>query len=174
MVLSALVVFAIALEVFLFLGKDYLLNARRRNALEASLRQAYADLQAAQKRLEEGRAALIAAIEDADGQRSQMRDADRAFAESHKVMPTLIHTLGHPGSGLRFRAPMAKELPAAPEPSQEVIWGCTNVVEVWAETADAARALAARQFAPKRGYAAGALTEVESRAVLPPPQEAAA
>lgn len=43
MILSAIFVVTIALEAFLFIGKDYVLNTHRRVALEASLRQTYAD-----------------------------------------------------------------------------------------------------------------------------------
>ena len=57
MIASALFVFAVALELFLFLGKDALLKTRRRDALEASLRQTYADLKEARQRIEARRAA---------------------------------------------------------------------------------------------------------------------
>ena len=167
MILSALFVFAVALELFLFLGKDYLLDTRRRAALEASLRQRYVDLQEAKKRIEVERAGLIAAIDEADRQRAALYEADKAFARSQKVMPSLIHTLGERNSGLRFRAPLTKQLPATPETSQKLIWSCQNFIDVWASDAYAARHTAEKQFHVKQDYDVGEF-------VAMPPQAPAA
>jgi hypothetical protein len=121
MILSALFAVSIALEVFLFIGNDYVLNTRRRVALEGSLRQAYTDLREAKTRIERRRADLIAAIDDADGQASDLREAAKAFETARRVLPTLIHTVGQIEAGLQFRAPMSKQLPAITEPAQKLL-----------------------------------------------------
>lgn len=167
MVLSVLFLFAVAVELFLLLGKDHLLDTRRRTALEASLRQAYTDLQEAKTRIAAQRAAVLAAIEEDERQRADRHEADRAFAAAQKIMPTLVHTLGERNTGLRFRAPLSKVLPATPEPSQKLIWSCKNFVDVWAGDAAGARAVAERQFQIKQDYDVGTFTAM-------PPAEAEA
>jgi hypothetical protein len=162
MLLSALFIIAAALELFLFLGKDYLLDTRRRAALEASLRQSYVDLQEAKKRIEVERAVLIAAIDEADRQRAALSEADEAFARSQKIMPSLIHTLGERNSGIRFRAPLSKQLPPTPEASQKLIWSCRNFVDVWASDLHAARQTAEKQFRTKLDYDVGEFTPMAS------------
>lgn len=155
MILSALCLFAAVVEIFLFVGKDYLLDTRRRAALESSLRQAYADLQEAKSRIAAKREVLLAAIDDAERQRVDLHEADKAFARSQKIMPTLIHTLGDPNTGMRFRAPIAKMLPATPDRSQQVIWQCNNFVDVWAHDVQSARQMVDAQFRVKHDYDVG-------------------
>lgn len=167
MFLSALFIVAVAVELFLFLGKDYLLDTRRRAALEASLRQSYVDLQEAKKRIEVERAGLIAAIDEADRQRAALSEADQAFVRSQKIMPNLIHTLGERNSGIRFRAPLVKHLPATPEPSQKLIWSCPNFVDVWASDVHAARQTAEKQFRAKQDYDVGEFVAMPSPAPEP-------
>ena len=162
MLLSALFIVAVAVEVFLVLGKDYLLDTRRRAALEASLRQSYIDLQEAKRRIEGERAALIAAIDEADRQRAALNEADEAFARSQKVLPNLIHVLGERNSGIRFRAALAKHLPATPEASQKLIWSCRNFVDVWAGDVHTARQTAEKQFHVKQDYDVGEFVAMPS------------
>jgi hypothetical protein len=162
MLLSALFIVAVAVEVFLFAGKDYVLDTRRRAALEASLRQSYVDLQEAKKRIEAERAALIAAIDEADRQRAALNEADKAFARSQKIMPSLIHVLGERNSGVRFRAPLAKHLPATPEASQKLIWSCRNYLDVWAGDVHTARQTAEKQFHTKQDYDVGEFVAMPS------------
>ena len=158
MVLSLLIVCVLAAELLLFFGRDTLLGTRRRAALEAALRQSYADLQEAKKRIDAARAGLLQAIEHAEGERARRADADRAFKQSQKILPNLIHTLGESGTGTRFRAPLAKQLPANPEPSQELVWSCRNFIEVWAGDTETARQTAARQFSATHHYSVGEFT----------------
>lgn len=173
MILSALFVGSLALEVFLFIGKDYVLNTRRRVALEGSLRQAYTDLQEAKKRIETRRADLIAAIDDADRQLSDLREAAKAFETSRTVLPTLIHAVGRMEAGVQFRAPISKQLPAAPEPAQKLIWTCKNFIDVWAVDSDDARRLAMEQFPFKQGYDVGDFAAVATEAPVSRQEEAA-
>jgi len=155
MVFSVLFVCLVAAEVLLFLGKDYLLGTRGRAALETALRQSYAELQDARRRLEGARAALVAAANEAENRRAQLQEADRAFQQSQKVVPTLIHTIGDRNERLRFRAPLAKRLPPDAEPGQKLVWSCHNFVDAWAGDIDTARQMAARQFQAKHGYTVG-------------------
>ncbi|HEX9462494.1 MAG TPA: hypothetical protein VGB82_07830 [Alphaproteobacteria bacterium] len=164
MILSALFVVSVALEVFLFIGKDYVLNTRRRVALEATLRQTYADLQESKKRIAARRAGLIAAIDDAEQQLSDLREADKAFESSRKVFPTLIHMVGETDIGVHFRAPVSKQLPAAPDASQRIIWTCKNFIDVWAYDSEEARRTVAKQFQFEQGYDVGELVAVETQA----------
>ncbi|HTY66807.1 MAG TPA: hypothetical protein VMH36_09155 [Alphaproteobacteria bacterium] len=168
MILGALFIVAVAVELFLFLGKDYLLDTRRRAALEASLRQSYIDLQEAKRRIEVERAGLIAAIDEADRQRAALSEADAAFARSQKIMPDLIHTLGERNSGIRFRAPLTKQLPATPEASQKLMWSCRNFLDVWASDANAARQTAEKQFQAKQDYEIGEFAAMPSAPVFEP------
>lgn len=173
MILSALLLFAAAVEVFLLLGKDHLLDTRRRAALETSLQQAYTDLQEAKKRVEAKRAALLAKVEEVERRRAELQAADRAFAAAQKVMPTLVHTLGEQNAGIRFRAPLSKELPATPEAAQKLIWSCNNVVDVWAGDAAAARDMAEKQFRAKQDYNVGEFTAMPADAPAPIEEKAA-
>lgn len=157
MIAGALFAFAVALELFLLLGKDALLKTRRRDALEASLRQTYTDLKEARQRIEARRTALLAAVDDAERQRGELAEADKAFARSQKTSPTLVHSVGEHGTGVRFRAAISKHLEATAEPSLKLIWGCQNFVDVWASDIDAARAVAAAQLPAKHGYVVGEL-----------------
>ena len=162
MILSLLFVCVLAVELFLSFGKDYLLGTRRRAALETALRQSYADLQEMKKRLDAARGDLLRTIEYAEGERAHRLEADRAFKQSQKILPNLIHTLGEHGAGTRFRAPLAKQLPEKPEPSQELVWACKNFVDVWASDMEAAREIAVRQFPAKRHYQVGEFVAVTS------------
>lgn len=155
MILTALFILAVALELFLFVGKDSLLKTRRRGALEASLRQTHDDLKEAQKRVEARRAALLAAVDQAERQRAELAEADKAFARTQKTPATLVHTIGEPGSGIRFRAALSKQLTETAEQSSKLIWDCTNFVDVWATSIEIARDLAAAQFPSKNDYRLG-------------------
>ncbi len=155
--LIALIIFGAALEAFLSFGKGYLLGTRQNAALDESIKGAQADLLASKKKIDERRAALKAAADDADRARGEMQEADKLFAESQKVIPTLVHVIGMPYSGMRFRASVSKDLPPSPVRSQKMIWGCNNFVEVWADDLGAAAALAAKQFQEKQGYKVGEL-----------------
>lgn len=165
MILSVLFALAVAAELFLFVGKDYLLNKRRHMAIEASVRQVYVDLKESETRIEARRAALLAAVNAADARLANMIEADKSFATSHKVMPVLVHTVGDVGAGLRFRASLSKELPATPEASQQLIWRCKNLVEVWAADIGSARDLASKQFRDGQGYDIGEFIAVDSRSI---------
>ena len=155
MVFSALFLCVAAVECFFLLGQDYLLGTRQRAALETALRQSYIDLQTTRKRLESARAVLVAAIDEAEKQRAQLQDAERAFQQSQKILPNLIHTLGTRGDGMRFRAAISKRLPPKPEPAQGLLWSCQNFLDVWAGDIETARQMAARQFPGKQQYAIG-------------------
>jgi len=178
MVFSALLLCVVAVECFFLLGQDYLLGTRRRAALEAALRQSYVDLQTMRKRLESARAVLVAAIDEVEKQRAQLQDADRAFQQSQKILPNLIHTLGTPGDGMRFRAAIGKRLPPQPEAAQGLLWSCQNFVDVWAGDIETARQMATRQFPAKQQYVIGefAATSPKRATEAPPPprQEKAA
>lgn len=163
MILSALLLFAVAVEVFLFVGKDHLLDTRRRAALEATLRQAYTDLQEAKTRIAAKRADLLKAVEEGERQRAALQDATRAFAVSQKITPTLIHTLGERNAGVRFRAPLTKHLPATPEDAQKLVWSCKNFVDVWAGDAATAHQMAEKQFQVKQDYDVGEFTAMPSQ-----------
>ncbi len=173
MILSAAFLVSIALEVLLFVGQDYLLDTRRRVALEASVRQAYADLQESKKRIDIRRADLIAAMDDAEERRSNLQAANKAFDESRKVVPVLIHTIGQIDGGIHFRAPISKELPAKPDQSQQLIWTCNNFVDVGADDGADAQSLVAKQFEFKQGYDVGEFAALEPQAPAPRQETAA-
>ena len=153
--LMGLVGLAVALEILLNFGREFLLGTRRQAALDAQIQQAQADLRVSQQRIEERRKALRAAADDADHQRAALKAADQAFAESQKVTQSLVHVVGQPLSGTRFRAPITKDLPPTPDRSQKMIWSCNNFIEVWAADIDEAKALLAKQFQEKQGYKVG-------------------
>ncbi|MBV8538102.1 MAG: hypothetical protein JO128_21075, partial [Alphaproteobacteria bacterium] len=73
----------------------------------------------------------------------------------------------------RYRASLAKTLPADAETAQLAIWGCTNFVDVWAGDVAAARSLAARQLPAKRGYVLGEFIEIQAPAEVAPQKAAA-
>jgi hypothetical protein len=156
--LVALIAFGVVLEIFLNFGKDLLLGRRQQEKLDTSIQQAQEDLRASKQKIEDRRAALKAAVEEAERQRGVLQAAEKAFQESQKVVPVLIHVIGLPHSGMRFRAPVSKELPLKPDPSQKMIWSCKNFIEVWGEDEAAARTAIAKQFQEKQGYKIGEMT----------------
>lgn len=170
--LVALIAFGVVLEAFLIFGKEFLLGTRQQEKLEASLQEAQQDLRASKQKIDDRRAALKAAIQEAEHQRGVLKAADQAFQESQKIVPVLVHTIGIPYSGMRFRAPISKELPLKPDASQKMIWTCKNFLEVWADDEAAAKAAVAKQFQEKQGYKVGELTAVTPEA--PPLPEVAA
>lgn len=173
MLLSVVFVLAVALEVFLFVGKDYLLKTRRRSALEASLRQTYADLTEAKKRVDGKRAALLAVVDEVERQRAQLAEVDKAFANSQKQTPTLTYALGETGAGTRFRAEISKELSADAEAAQKLAWSCKNFVDVWASDVETAQRLAASQFPGKHGYAISEFVAMPPQALSSAEEQAA-
>src|SRR5579883_2406180 len=108
--LVILVLCGIALEVLLNFGKHLLLGTRKHEALEEQIQKAQEDLRVSQKKIEERRATLRAAVEDADRTKADLQAAEKAFQESQKVVPTLVHVIGMPYSGARFRAMVTKDL----------------------------------------------------------------
>ena len=174
MIFSVLFVCLVAAELLLFLGKDRLLGTRGRAALETALRQSYADLKEVRRRLEGARAALTDAVGEAEEKRAQLREADHAFEQSQKVVPTLIHTIGDRNDRLCFRAPLAKRLPPEAERGQKLVWSCTNFVDVWANDIETARQMAARQFQTKHGYSIGEFVAFPRDGAASEPEKAAA
>lgn len=156
--LVALIAFGVVLEALLMFGKELLLGTRQQEKLDSSIQEAQQDLRASQQKIEDRRAALKAAVQDAERQRGVLQAAEKEFQESQKIVPVLVHTIGIPYSGMRFRAPVSKELPLKPDPSQTMIWTCKNFIEVWADDEAAARAAVAKQFQEKQGYKVGELT----------------
>ncbi len=171
--LVILVLCGIALEVLLNFGKHLLLGTRKHEALEEQIQKAQEDLRVSQKKIEERRATLRAAVEDADRTKADLQAAEKAFQESQKVVPTLVHVIGMPYSGARFRAMVTKDLPAKPDRSQQRIWACKNFIEVWADDANAAKVAIAKQFQEKQGYKVSDLTECAPEAPRPVPGVAA-
>ena len=156
--LVALIAFGVVLEAVLIFGKEFLLGTRQQEKLDASIQEAQQDLRVSQQKIDDRRATLKAALREADHQRGVLQAADKQFQESQKVVPVLVHTIGTPYSGACFRAPVSKELPPKPAPSQTMIWSCKNFIEVWADDEAAARAALAKQFQEKQGYKVGELT----------------
>jgi len=151
---------AIALEALLLLGQDRLFNTQKLAEMEAELEKTYGDLREAKKRIDDRQILLRTANIDAERQRKQIQEADKAFADAQKTMPNLIHVLGTPNPGPCFRALITKTLPANPDRSQKIVWACTNFLEVWADDAAAAKASAERQFSEKQGYKVGEMMPV--------------
>ena len=165
LILGALFMAGLALEIFLLVGRDYLLKTRRRAAFEDSLRKAQEDCQEARKRIEERRADFRAAADQAERQRAEIAKADEAFAKAQKTMPTLTYTLGEKGDGTRFRAAISKTLPAKAEAAQRLVWSCENFVDVWAINVETAAQVAGTQFPAKHGYVIG-----EFATMMPAPE----
>ena len=171
--LVVLIIFGVVLEALLNFGKDFLLATRKHAALDEEIQKAQEDLRVSKQKIEDRRATLRAAIEEADRQKSDLQAAEKAFQESQKVVPTLVHTIGMPYSGARFRAMVTKDLPPKPDRSQQRIWTCKNFVEVWADDIDAARTAITKQFQEKQGYKVGELVACAPEAPRPVPEVAA-
>lgn len=172
--LIAVFLLGVALELLLTFGKEYLLGTRKQLALEEKLEQATADLRASQQKIDERRQVLRAAADEAYRQKAELKDADKAFQESQKVVPTLIHVIGMPHDGARFRATITKDLPTKPERSQKQIWTCNNLLEVWAVDGEAAKTAVAKQFQEKQGYKVGEIMALEVEPARPVPGAAGA
>jgi len=153
--LGVVLIIAVALEALLLVGQDKLFDSKKLADMEAELEKTYGDLREAKKRIDDRQIALRTVNVDAERQRKQIQEADKAFAESQKVMPKLIHVIGTPNPGPCFRAPITKTLPANPDRAQKAVWGCTNFIEVWADDVVTAKATAERQFQEKQGYKIG-------------------
>ena len=171
--LIVLILCGVALEVLLNFGKDFLLGRRRHEVLDEQIQKAQEDLKVSQQKINERRTELRAAIEDFDRTKATLQAAEKDFQESQKVVPTLVHVIGIPYSGLRFRAFVTKDLPPKPDRSQQRIWACKNYIEVWADDANAAKTAIAKQFQEKQGYKVSELTGSAPEAPRPLPEVAA-
>lgn len=169
----ALFLFGVALELLLTFGREYLVGTRKQAALEEKLEQAKADLNASQKKIDERRQALRQTGDEVNRQKADLKAAEAAFQESQKVVPTLIHTIGQPHEGARFRAIVSKELPLKPDRAQKQIWTCKNFIEVWAVDGDAAKTAITKQFQEKQGYKIGDVVALEPEPARPIPGAAA-
>jgi hypothetical protein len=167
MILGVLFAFAAGLEAFLMFGKEYLLDESKLVEMEQSLQQAYADLREAKTRHDTKRADLKTAIDDRERQTKLIREEDKRFTASLKLLPTLIHTIGQPYDGQRFRAKISKELPHVPDKNQKLIWDCPNLVEVWSTDLGSAQAAVAKQFPAKQGYTVEDLELVQTKSPEP-------
>lgn len=174
MILAALLVCAAALEALLLFGKEFILDERKVEELEKSLQQAYGDQREAKTRFDAKRAELLKTVEDRERQTKLIRETDKAFAASQKLLPTLIHTIGQAYDGLRFRATISKELPPMADKNQRLIWDCPNLVEVWSTDLETAQAALAKQFPAKQGYTVGELAIVETKPPAGSPESAEA
>jgi Tfp pilus assembly protein PilN len=171
--LLLLILCGVALEVLLNFGKHLLTGTRKHAVLEEQIQKAQEDLRVSQQKIEERRAALRAAVQDFDRTKSNLQAAEKAFQDSQKVVPTLVHVIGIPYSGVRFRAMVTKDLPPKPDRSQQRIWACNNFIEVWADDANAAKAAITKQFQEKQGYKVSDLNECAPEAPRPVPGVAA-
>jgi hypothetical protein len=171
--LIILMLLGAALEVLLNFGKDYLLGTRKHEKLDEEIQKAQQDLKVSQQKIEERRKTLRAANEDAERQKSTLQTAEKAFQESQKVVPTLVHVIGMPHSGALFRASVTKDLPVKPDRSQQRIWACNNFIEVWADDINAAKTAIAKQFQERQGYKVSELTPCAPEAPRPLPEVAA-
>ncbi|HTP85012.1 MAG TPA: hypothetical protein VMQ11_18810 [Alphaproteobacteria bacterium] len=165
--LVILILCGVALEALLNFGKQFLLGERKHATLEEQIQKAQEDLRVSQKKIEERRTELRAAVDDFERTKSTLQDAEKAFQESQKVVPTLVHVIGMPYSGARFRALVTKDLPPKPDRSQQRIWACNNFIEVWADDINAAKLAIAKQFQEKQGYKVGELTACAPEAPRP-------
>src|SRR5215469_2216607 len=171
--LVILIMVGVALEVLLNFGKDFLLGTRKQATLEESIQKAQEDLKVSKQKIDERRTTLRACIEDADRQKHTLQESEKAFQETQKIVPTLVHTIGMPYSGALFRASVEKDLPTKPDRSQQKIWACKNFIEVWADDASAAKAAIAKQFQERQGYKVGELKPCTPEAPRPVPEVAA-
>ncbi len=161
---------AVAFEALLMFGQDKLFSNKQRIDMEAELEKTYGDLREAKQRIEDRRAQLMTLIDDHDKQRAQIQEADKQFTESQKALPSLVHVIGLPHSGHRFRAKVTKDLPPTPDKSQRVVWACNNFLEIWADDVEDAKAKAAKQFAGKQGYTVGDVTAIDDQPTPSQPQ----
>jgi cellobiose-specific phosphotransferase system component IIA len=155
LILMALFVAAAALEATLLVASDILFGAGRTKTLEAEIRQVQEDLKEAAKRIKDRSSRLQEAHNEGQRLLASMNEIDKQTSQTQRVRPVLVHTAGQGGTGMRFRAPVSKQLPGEPDPKQKLIWDHDNYVEVWTDNADNARQVALRQFAPEAGYTVG-------------------
>src|SRR5215472_16852909 len=92
--LVVLFVFGVLLEGLLAFGKEHLVGTNKQAALDEKLQQAQQDLRESSKKIQERKAALRAAGDEFNRTKSQLQDAEKAFQESQKVVPTLVHVIG--------------------------------------------------------------------------------
>lgn len=157
LILSALVAMALVLEVVNFIAREFLSGVRREDALKADVRRIETDLEEAAGKMGAIKNDLRKKLADLDQAKTAYHEVDKELARRQRLEPVLVYMLGaETGTGTRFRAPVAKALPAEADPHQKQLWGRQNFVEVWTASEDRARALAADQFPAKHGYTIGA------------------
>jgi len=158
LILLALFVIAVILEAVLFIAKDFLFGVHRAQSIEAQIKQTQKDVEEAAGRVRGKRKVLMGHYDECEKVVAAQAEIDKELAAMQRVRPVLVHPVGQASPAKRFRAKLTKSLPENADSKQTLIWGFDNFVETWAETPQAARDAALRQFAPEAGYTLGEFT----------------
>lgn len=156
LILMVLVVLAVAVEALNFLAKDLLPDLYGEKQLNTSLEKAQGELQQTDKKFTDRHGKLTKLQDEVEAARKAVHEVEEQITRGIEVPPVLVHTAGQPGRGKRFRATLSKELPATPDPVQQLIWEKPNFIDVWASDADAAHDAVAGQYKTPNGYQLGA------------------
>ncbi len=149
-----LLVFAVAAEIILYVGKDLLAAYFEEGRLTASVEKAKGALSEANKKIASREKKLSDLMDEISNTRHAIHDLEEEGRAKRIVKPVLIHVAGQGGTrGPRFRAPVTKK--ATGEPNQKLIWDYVNFVDVWTDNVATARATARPQFPEAGGYTLG-------------------
>jgi hypothetical protein len=162
-ILTAVVIVAVALEVFQALAGDLFTRFHREDRLRQAVREVQADLAEARKRADTLSGAARAVRQEIARAQEAQADLDREFDKRRKVEPVLVFPLGgadQAGDGSRrFRATITKKLAEEGEPTQAQIWQRRCFVEVRGHSAVEAKVEAYLQFPTGQGYVVGPFAE---------------
>ncbi len=148
---------ALLCELAVRLAPELFAANSRESALKEEVSKLHHDLTAAEKKIESMKVSTRAADTEIEAARVEIHRLERELAQRKRVPPILIYRIGPPSpTQLRYRAPITKQLPAAPEPDQALVWRTPCIVETWANTPRHASQQASQQFRAELGYSVGA------------------
>lgn len=156
LLLAVFTAFAVAVEALNFVAPDFLGGLHREAALKESIARTQAEVAESEKRLHALRTNLRNVHLDLNRAATGIEKLDEQFSERSRVAPVLIYPIATSNKASHvFRATITKSLPSDPEESQTLMWAASAFVEVEANNAADARAIALRQFPSQHGYALG-------------------
>lgn len=156
LLLAVFTAFAVAVEVLNFVAPDFIGGLHREAALKESIARTQAEVAESEKRLHTLRTNLRNVHLDLNRTAAGLEKLDEQFSERSRVAPVLVYPVATSNKASHvFRATITKSLPSDPEESQTLMWAAAAFVEVEANNATDARAIALRQFPAQHGYAFG-------------------
>jgi hypothetical protein len=148
---------ALLCELAVHMASDLFGTTHREAALKEEVGKLHHDLTHAEKKIGGLKDSRRAAETQMEAARQELTRLERDLNQRKRVPPVFVFRIGPPSpTQLRYRAPITKQFPADPEPTQALIWRTPCLVETWATSPRQAAQYAGQQFRAELGYAVGA------------------